>query len=143
MEEALFSILTGNAPIAARIDDRVYPIERPQGSKLDAITFQRAGGLRDYDMEGATGLVESRFLIWCWAEKKRGESAYRRAKYLARLVRDAFCPSGGFRQTVGTTEIQGIFINNEDDSRADGATGTGAVGVLLDCTFWHTETEVS
>lgn len=143
MEEALFELLQSDARIKGAVSDRIYPMERPQGSPLPAITYQRAGGLRDYDMQGATGLVESRYLIGFWSERLRDKSAYKGAKELRSWTRDLFSPDGGFRRTVGSTEIQGIFINNEDDYRTDGATGVGVVRVLLDCTFWHKETEVS
>lgn len=137
MEEAMFDLLNGDPSIRELVADRIWPLERDQGSKLPAITYQRSGGIRDYDMQGATGLVESRFLINCWGEKDRRKSAYKAAKELARLVAARFSPDGGFRETIGSTEIQGIFINNEDDTRTDGATGVGVARVFLDCTFWH------
>lgn len=141
IETALYSILSGDADIAAMVSTRVYPLERPQKSALPAIVYRRVSGQRDYDMEGATELVDSRFFIECWAKKQPGKSAYLVAKELRAKVRDRFCPVGGFRETIGTTEIQGIFINGEDDSRTDGAVGTGRVKVNLDCTIWHKESE--
>lgn len=140
MEEAMFDLLHNDAAIASAVGDRITPLERDQGAKLPAITYQRSGGIRDYDMAGATGLVESRYLLRCWAEKTNKKSAYKEAKEVARLIVKRFTPDGGFRETIGSTEIQGIFINNEDDQRADGATGTGVAVVFLDCTFWHKET---
>lgn len=140
MEEAMFDLFHLDPAIAAAVADRIWPLEREQGSKLPAITYQRTGGNRDYDMQGATGLVESRYLIFCWGEKTNKKSAYKAAKEVARLVVKRFTPEGGFRETIGSTKIQGIFINGEDDTRADGATGTGVARVFLDCTFWHKET---
>lgn len=134
MEEALFQILHNGPAIRAAVADRIWPLEREQGSKLPAITYQRAAGIRDYDMQGATGLVESRFLVACFGEKVRGKSAYKQAKDVARLVEDRL---SGFRDTIGGQEIQAIFINNEDDRRDGGATGTGVARVILDCTIWH------
>lgn len=122
-------------------DNGVHPDDRPQGSSLPAIVWVRAGGGRDYDMEGATGLVESRFLVQCWGEKAGKASAYKQAKSLMRLVVARFTPKGGFRETIGATEIQGIFINDENDRRAEGATGLGVAMVYLDCTIWHKEHE--
>lgn len=137
MEEALFAILHNAPAIRAVVDDRIWPLERLQGSKLPAITYQRAGGLRDYDMEGPTGLVESRFLIMCWGEKSRNKSAYKQAKDVARLVEARISPAGGFCEIVGGQRIQSIFINNENDGLIGGATGTGLARVILDCTIWH------
>lgn len=141
MENAMPQLFLIDPDIKRMIDDRAWPGERDQGSKLPAITWQRAGGTRDYDMEGATGLVESRFLVQCWGEKTGNGSAYKQAKDLMRLVVKRFTPQGGFRETIGTTEIQGIFINNEDDTRTEGATGLGVARVYLDCTIWHKEHE--
>lgn len=142
MEEAMNALFTIDPAIKKMIGaDGVHPNERPQGSSLPAIVWVRAGGARDYDMEGATGLVESRFLIQCWGEKSGKMSAYKQAKTLMRLVVKRLTPDGGFRETIGTTEIQGIFINNEDDTRTEGATGLGLARVYLDCTIWHKEHE--
>jgi hypothetical protein len=140
MEEALFSLLYDTADIRELVDDRIWPLERKQGVVGAGVTYQRAGGTRDYDMEGATGLVESRYFINVWVERAEGrDSKYKVAKLVARRIVARFSPVGGFRETVGKTEIQGIFINNEDDTRADGATGVGVARVFLDCTFWHKE----
>lgn len=143
MESALYELLTSDPRISAAVSDRVYPLERPQGSALPAITYQRVGGDRDYDMQGATGLVESRFLIGFWGEDGNGKSGYKAAKELRAWARDLFCPDGGFRRTVRSTDIQGIFISSEDDTRQDGPTNRSVARVLLDCTFWHQEREVS
>lgn len=155
IEEAIYTLLQNDPAIAALVDDRIWPLERDQGSKLPAITYQRAGGLRDYDMQGATRLVESRFLIMFWGERVKRKSGYKQAKEVLRATVAKFTPEDGFREFVGfgftldftaetyaidAMEIQGIFINNEDDTRTDGATGTGVTRVFLDCTFWHKET---
>lgn len=137
MEEALFAMLYGTEAIKAKVSDRIWPLEREQGSKLPAITFQRASGVPDYDMQGATGLVESRYLVMCWGEKVREKSAYKVAKELARLVSQRFTPAAGFPEIQAGQEIQLITINNEGDSLVTGATGNGLARVVIDCTFWH------
>ena len=139
IEKALYAILHDDPKIKRRVGDRIFPLERDQGSKLPALTYQRVKGVRDSDMEGVTGLVESRFLISIYAERRGNKSAYLGAKELRSLIRDRLCPQGGFREVVGSTEIQGIFVNDEDDRRTDGATGVGVVRVILDCTIWHIE----
>lgn len=140
IEEALKKILTKDPAISKLVASRVFPLIRPQGSALPAITYQRASGIRDHDMEGATGLVESRFLIGCYGKKRGRKSSYLIAKQVRDAVVAKILPAGGFRETVGSIEIQSIFLNNEDDSHMDGATGVGMVRVLLDCTIWHKET---
>lgn len=143
IETAIFELLRGIHGIRAQVETRIYPLELPQGSDKPAIVYQRAAGIRDYDMEGATGLVESRFFIWFYGVKTRNISAYKQAKMLRDLAVAHLSRRPGFRDTIGTTEIQSALINDEDDKRLEGATGTGVVRVQLDCTFWHRETEGS
>jgi hypothetical protein len=139
MEEALYTILS-RAAVSAIVGSRIYPNERPQSTDLECVTYQRTSGVRDYVMGGRTGVVESRFLINCWAKSRASKSGYARAKLLARAVRDTISPAGGFRETVSGIDIHGIFVRNERDERADGASGVGRFSrVMFDVTIWHTE----
>jgi len=138
IEEALFEVLTTSGALAALVVKRVYPIERPQNSALPAITYQRTGGDRDHAQSGPTGLVESRFLFFCFAEKTHGLSAYAGAKNVKRELVKVILPDGGFRRIVGAVEIQGIFITDENDSRTEGVQGVSQIArVTTDATIWH------
>ncbi len=142
MENALFEILTTDPGIAAIASDNCFPIEIPQGLEYrGAITYQRVGGRRDHSMGGATGLVESRFHVNCWGQRDTNGSAYFNAKTLSRAVRGVFLPPAPeiFRKTVDGVEIQGIFINGEDDKGEEAAAGLRSVKVFFDCTIWHKE----
>lgn len=141
METALFELLKNVPGLKALIGERIYPLELPQGCEKPAITYRRAGGVRDYDMEGATGLCESRYFIKFYAVKGRSASAYKQAKGLRDLVVKHLSRRPGFRDQIGNTEIQSAIINDEDDQRLEGATGDGVASVMLDCTFWHRQTE--
>lgn len=140
IEEALFAILT-DGTIGALLADRenVFPDEIPQGKKRPAVTYTRSGGNRDYDMEGATGFGESRFIISAHAEGNKTTSAYSQAKKIARAIEAKFNSAGAGYHQVGSTQIQSIFIVGENDSRGDTADGKGAARVNLDCTVFHRE----
>jgi hypothetical protein len=137
MEKALFELLKKAPGIRSKIGTRIYPLEIPQGTKYPAIVYQRISGARDYDMQGATGLVESRFFIWFYGIETRLTSAYGNAKELKDLIVGLFTQRPGYYDLIGDTEIQGVFINDEDDKRLEAANGIGIVRVQLDCTFWH------
>lgn len=137
IEGAIFGILTGAPAVRALVGDRVFPIDVPQGEQKPAITYTRTGGIRDADMGGATGLVESRFLISAHAEGKGKTSAYTVAKTIAGAIETVFQSAGGGYLRHGATEIQTIIINGEHDSRSDGAAGKDAARVSLDCTMFH------
>jgi len=142
MEEALYTILSGAAGITALTGTAIYPVQLPQGigALRSALTFRRVGGFREHAMDGPTGLVESRFIIDCWGQTDSNGSDYANAKNLARAVRDVVIPSGGFKSTVGGIEIQGIFLNDEDETREDRVSGIGSVvRVSLDLQIWHKE----
>jgi len=140
MEEALYSILT-RPLLASLINDRCYPNERPQSANLPCITYTRMSGNRDHAMGGRTGLVESRYMIDCWAVDGGSKSGYLKAKELARSVVAIVAPlNSAFRELVSGVDIQGIFIRSERDYRADGASGVGKFSrISLDVTIWHTE----
>lgn len=148
IEEALFELFTTAPEISALIDDRFFPIERPQGSALPAITYNRTGGNLDYAMDGATGLVDSRFLLFCFGEANAAGSAYLNAKRLKREVLKVIAPlrsarpAGGVpARQIGNVQIQGIFVQDESDSRADGSQGVSKLArVQIDFTIWHLKT---
>lgn len=142
MEKALETILNDNAEITAIVGDNVYPVSMPQeiGEYRGAITFTRISGVRDHAMSGPTGLVESRFEINCYGRQDANGSAYANAKDLAKAVRGVVLPAGGFKETVDGVEVQGIFLNDERDSREKPAGGIGWIDrVRLDLTIWHKE----
>ena len=142
MEKALETILNNDAAITAIAGANVYPVALPQeiGAYRGAVTFTRISGVRDHAMSGPTGLVESRFEINCYGRQDTNGSAYANAKDLARTVRLALLPPEGFKIMVDGVEIQGIFLNDERDSREQPAGGIGWVQrTRLDFTIWHKE----
>lgn len=127
MEETLVALLLNNSAVALIADKSVNWSERPQGASLPAVVLHRISGARDYNMDGASGLVRSRVQADCWA------LTYKDAVRLSRAVRGAL---SGYR--AGDT--QGAFIDSERQSvekEADGAQRYHRVS--LDFIIWHAE----
>lgn len=139
MESVIFPLLQSFPDLTAIVSNRVYPLELPQGAHRPAVTYVRAGGNRDYDMEGATGLVESRYFFKFHGAKSRNQSAYGQATSARRAMVDHLSRRPGFTDHVGTVYIQGAFINGEREYRSDAAASKSIAVVELDVTFWHSE----
>lgn len=141
METALVTLVLNIPGMAELIGRRMYALELPQRSKKPAVVYQRVGGKPDYDMEGMTGLVDSRFFVWIYGERTGGLSAYKQAKQVRDLIYNHLSRRPGFRDKIGDIEIQSAIVNDEDDRRMDSATGAGVARVQLDLSFWHRKTE--
>lgn len=127
MEETIVALLLNDSAVSLIAGQRVNWSERGQGAALPAVVLHRISGVRDYHMEGASGLVQSRVQADCWA------STYKDAVRLSRAVRAAL---SGYR--AGDT--QGAFIDAERQSvekEADGA--QRFFRVSLDFKIWHAE----
>lgn len=105
-----------------------YWLRAPQGTKPPYVVMQRISGIRDYHMQGASGLVTSRVQIDCYA------TTYAGVKATARSVVNAL--SG---RRVGI--IQGIFIDSERDlPAADAGEVTNLFRTSIDIMVHHKET---
>lgn len=67
IEQAIDSLLINNTAITELVGDRVYSQVREQSDGLPAITYQIISGIRNFDMSGPNGFVESRIQINCFA----------------------------------------------------------------------------
>lgn len=127
MEETLVALLLNAPTISTLAGNRVYWTERRQGSAFPVVVLNRISGGRDYNMDGPSGLVQSRVQADCWA------LTYSDAVILSRAVRGVL---SGYR--AGDT--QGSFIESERQSvekEADGA--ERYFRVSLDFIIWHAE----
>lgn len=117
IEEALDSLVTGNAGVAALISTRFTPIDIPQKSALPAACYQVITTSREYDQGGADGFASPRIQITIVGR------TYTEAKSVATAIRKAI---NGYRGTVGTTttvKVFGIFLENEYDGSSNLETG--------------------
>lgn len=114
MEEALIARLLAFAGLSALVDDRVWPIERPEGTSLPALTLQVVSPQRTYTHDGASGFYGPRVQFDSWGE------TYAAAKLVARQVTAAL--------EVTDVEIAGVrfdaaFLDAERDMGLDDIPG--------------------
>lgn len=121
MEEALIAHLLADSGVAALAGTRVYPVLRPQGEPLPAITVTRITGGPGYTLEGSDELADSIAQVDCWA------GTYADAKLLARAVKAA---------AAGVAGVQGVFIDAERDSVARPA-NENIFRTSIDLRVWH------
>lgn len=130
MEEVITGALLADAGVTALASTRVSWVVRPQGAATPSVTLHRISGRRDYHFGGASGLVESRLQVDCWA------ATYPAVKALARAVRDVL--SG--MTTASPPALRGLFIDVEADGYEPGETvETSLYRVRLDARVWHDE----
>lgn len=85
-EMALHARLIAAAPVAAQVADRVFWIDRPQGSELSAITLQIVIEDREQHMQGFQGRQFVTVQVDGWAE------TYAKAKALKEAIIAALIP---------------------------------------------------
>jgi len=131
VEKTLVEFMLANAALTALVSTRINWQFRPQGGLLPAIVLHRISGVRDYAMEGPTGLVESRVQIDCWA------STHLSAITVAQAVRTLL---SGIRRTFGDMQFQGVFIDSErHDFEKEGNAAEDFHRVSMDFKIWHSE----
>lgn len=132
MEDDFRALLAADDGIAAMTGTRIYWGRRSQStSVLPAIVLARVSGVRDYHSLDASGLVQSRVQVDCFAENYGG------AKYTARAVRDAINSYSG---TVGATVFQHVTIDSERDyDETESGADRHLFVTSLDLLIWHTE----
>jgi len=68
VEEALYSLLSGNAGVEALVGTRISAINKAENTALPAITYHRVTSQRFSAMRADSGIVKGRFQIDAWAE---------------------------------------------------------------------------
>ena len=126
----MFNRLTTHVGTRALIEQRVYPLVRPQGQKRSCVVYQKVSGPRVVLAGSDSGLAHPRFRFRCIAP------TYPEVKALAVQVTAAFSRYSG--TLVGET-VQGTFPESEIDVPPDLDDDEGMYAVLVDFTFWHAE----
>jgi hypothetical protein len=131
MEEALRSLIVANVGVTTFVSSRVYWGLAPQTTTGNYVTMHRIGGVREYNMETPSGLVQSRVQVDIWG------GPYSQVKLISRAIVAAI---GGFRGTQNTIQFGGIFIDGERDDQTE-TTGDTATRYRnsLDLIVWHSE----
>lgn len=96
MEELLTALLAGVA------GGKSYWVRAPQGVSPPYVTLQRVTGIRDYHMQGESGLVMSRVQADCYG------ATYTSAKQTARALIAAVSGHAG-------GAVQAILVDSERD----------------------------
>ncbi|GEM_PF-947418 len=128
LEADLWTLLTSAPAVYARCGNRVYPVLIPQDIVTPALAYQliSAPGQYTHD-QGDIGLIRARMQLTAQAE------TYDALHALVRAVRAALT---GYKGTVGTTELQALFIDSERHEWADTfVRPTGRLDVII----WYRE----
>lgn len=135
IERGIYSLLTGDAGVAALLGTRVYPEVLPQNPSYPAITYQVVSGGSEYEMEGPANQASPRVQIDCYAESAEGAIALKGAVMAA---------LSGYRGSVGSppVAIQGAFRRSEGSGFEDGLRPAGlrVWRKTLDFEIWYEET---
>jgi hypothetical protein len=113
VETAVINYLLAGAAITTIVGTRVYPVARPQGSPLPAITVTRISGGPLYADDGEVGLDNARLQVDSWG------TTYAAAKDLAMVVGDRLSAVRDVSQS-GVT-IRYAMLDAEQDLRESGA----------------------
>lgn len=70
--ETVVALLGENAPIAARVADRIYPRFMPDGVTFPALVVTKATGIGSYDLQGDVGLEAARIQVDCYDTSASG-----------------------------------------------------------------------
>ncbi len=119
VEQALYSLLSGNAGVAALVATRISPITKPEDATLPAITYRRISSQRFSAMGRDAGVIKGRFQIDVWAD------TYDSAVGVKEAVRAAV---QRYSTVTGVT-IYDIFIISEIDFFED---DTGQYHIAVD-----------
>ena len=112
MEGALIAKLLTDSGVSTLVNNRVYPVSRPQASALPAITLATVSNVPVYTNDGEAGIAEVRTQIDCWG------STYGSAKTVARAVKVSL---SAFFGTAGGVAFQYVLLDGERDSREGGS----------------------
>lgn len=115
MEAALLARLLATAGLTALVSTRINWTRRPQGEALPAVVLHLIDRGPDYHTQGASGLVENRVQVDCWA------SSYKSAKAVARAVEAAVA---GQSFVQGAVRFDAVFLADERDASLEEAPET-------------------
>lgn len=100
----LRTFVLADGTVAGLVALRMYPSVLPQAPTLPAITYNTISAIRQNTMDGPDGLPSKRIQIDSWG------STFAQAVSLADAIRQRL---DGYRGTMGSTEIKGVFANTE------------------------------
>lgn len=127
MEKAFVALLLGSEAIAAIVDDRIYPVTRPQGSATPCIVFNGLSPEQVMTTTGKANLAGKRVQVTAYAK------TYPDVKAIEVAVNDRLI---GFAGVVGDVEFQGIFENGGGGDGFEHAAPDRLFRVTTDYLVW-------
>lgn len=129
----LTTYLRASTAITALVSTRIHHNTVPQDSSRSYVWFRRSGENEQLTMDGVGELVETDVDLECWTESISA------ADTLADAVKTRL---HGYRGTMGTATVQGMFVTSKDDDYIPRGTFTdsGAHAVSLGVKIWHETT---
>lgn len=121
LETKIYTALSGNATVAAKVAARIYPVVMPQDPTLPVITYQRMGAEHLTALSGFVGLENAHIRISSWATR------YDVVKELAEDV---------YVTMDGAAAFKSILTDDSDGYDPD----TGLFYVLQDYSCWDRTT---
>ena len=125
IEEALKTVLTNDAGVAALVAGRIYPVILPQKPTYPVLTYQKVGGAADLVLAGESGLSRNLFQIDAYGY------TYAAAKALAKAVQTAL---NGKEFTISTVNIGSITMKSDRDLYEE---AIKIHRVSMDFSIWH------
>lgn len=131
-EDAVYSILTGDADVSGLVGTRIWPHVAPQNPVRPFITFSRIAGAHGQSNSGGTGSGNARLEITSWADKSVD------AAILAEHVRDAL---QGFSGAAGGIDLSAVILDGDSADAEQLTTGREqfVYSVSQEYTFWFAE----
>ena len=111
IEAAVFSVISGDAGVAALVGTRIEPIRLPQGATLPAVTYQRISEVRQGTFAPAQKMPGVLFQVDCWG------ATYSDSKGVAVAVRKALDEFKG--PSAGETITASLLENEIDQYEPD------------------------
>jgi hypothetical protein len=128
LETDLWTLITSDGTVAALIADHFYPLLIPQDIATPALAYQLISAPGQYSHEsGDIGLVRARMQLTAQA------ATYSALYSLMAAVRSVVT---GYAGTVGDTDFQAIFVDNQ---RADWAATFLRPTGRMDLVIWYRE----
>lgn len=118
IEQAFYTVISGDVAIAAIVGARIHHLTRPENEAGSAIVYQRIGTVPVTSLAGDSGLDAVRLQVSCWAATHADSMA------LAELVRAAVKAAPDLQATTA------MLINDRDAA-------TGNRRTILDLNLWQ------
>lgn len=103
--KALRAFLLADAPLAAVLGTRIYPIKLPQNPTFPAVTIQQISGFRYGHLRGPASLARPRYQIDAWTHARSSASAFEECQVLGGLLLSRLEAYSGMMADTSTSPV--------------------------------------